>query len=165
MSNVKYAIIHGQLQINRKEINGFQKGDAIWGEDATPKIAFAYDNLEDARNQFDSFRCTYHNQGISGLCVNEYALIECRIEEHGVYFHKDGYKLANEELNDGGDIIVGERFVLNGDYRTVDDINMAIRNQEHIDWDWFSGFGKYDWENWVEWRDGKTIILEEYKMI
>ena len=161
MSNVKYAIIHGQLQINRKEINGFQKGDAIWGEDAAVEICSRYNDIEVARKELTKYECSYNNQGLRGLSVKEYALVAYRIDEDGIYFFKNNYELASEKSPScGGSVHVYEKYVLDGDYKTIEQINMAIRNKTHILEDYFDDWS--NWQNYVEWRDGKTIILEEF---
>ena len=160
---MKYLIIHGELQVKRKEEDLFQKGDAIWSNDAKVEIYSRHDSLEEARKQLALAECSYNHCGVRGMYVEEYALVVCRIDEDGVYFFKDNYELAKEEAPcDGGSIIVCEKYVLDGDYRTRQAINVAIRNKEHISEDFFDEW--CDWENWVEWKDGKTIILEEFAL-
>lgn len=163
MIDVEYMIIHGELNIKRKEMDGFQKGDAIWGKKATPEIISKHRSLAEAKKKLHSLECSYSNCGVRGLDIEEYALIICKRNENGIYFDKTNYELAKERMpDDGGCIHVCEKFILDGEFKTVDEINTAIREQKHISMNWFDSWSNL--EDWVEYRDGKTIILEEYRL-
>lgn len=160
-----FLIIEGSAIIKRKYIDDYKKGDAIWGADANIIIKEKHSNISDAYNAFEKYTCGYSKIGVRGMSVSEYALVTCTEDDDGIFLDKRNYELAKEELPGfGGDIDVVEAIVLDGEYHDVDSINWAIRKKEHISYDWFGQYGRHGWEDFVEWRDGKTIILDEILM-
>lgn len=159
-----FVIIQGKLDVPRKERESFQKGDAIWSEAAKQKIVSKHYTIGEATEKLKKFECSYTNHGIRGWSMEEYALVVCNVDEDGVYFDKTSCMLAEEEApSKGRSVHVAERFVLDGEFKTVDEVNAAIRMQKHISGDYFDDIlAKMSWENYVEYRDGKTIILEEF---
>ena len=158
-----YIIVYGELSVNRKDVTKYNKGDAIWGNEAKLHVVGKYTDLEEANEILRKYECSYTNIGIAGMRVKEYALIVCVENDNSIIFDKANYKLAEEELPScGGDVHVFEKYILDGELKSREAINVAIRNKTHILEDYFD-----DWSNWeyfVEYRDGKTIILEEYML-
>lgn len=154
-----FVIVHGSINVPRKERDGFRKGDAIWGRNATPRIVSKHYSLSEAIKALKKYECTNTERGVRGVDVEEYAIVVCNINEDGVWFDKTNYELANKGWNKGGSVVVYEKYVLDGEYKTREEINVAIRNQTHMPVDYFSN--PINLELWVEHRDGKTIVLGE----
>ena len=50
--------------------------------------------------------------------------------------------------------------VLDGTLETVEEINKAIK-EETGDYDEFFDTDSEEWRAWIEYRDGKTVVLED----
>ncbi len=158
-----YIIVCGELSVKRTNIDKFKKGDAIWGADAKPRIVGKYNNDSEANKTLGEYECSYANIGIRGMKIKEYALIICIDNDNSIIFDKANYKLAEEEMPGyGGDVHVFEKYILDGELKSREAINVAIRNKTHILEDYFDDWS--DWKAFVEYRNGKTIILEEYML-
>lgn len=94
-------MLKGESVLTYREMREFQKGDAIWGNDSSPKEIgrWKMEDIESARAALAEKKCSYR-KGIKDTYIEEYALQYCDVDVNGDFMSGADYDLAEEEEED-----------------------------------------------------------------
>lgn len=99
IENNTIILLNGEADLTIREMAAFTKGDTIFGNDSEPQeiARWCLADKKGAETALSKKRCTYTNGIDTTICIEEYALQFCTLDENGEFIAGADYDLAQEE--------------------------------------------------------------------
>lgn len=94
-------LLKGECRATNEEMNKFQKGDTIWGNDENPEELkrWSMEQKEEAKKELSALRCRYARYNEHLTDIEEYALEFFQADESGEFVEGSDFELARMDFD------------------------------------------------------------------